>query len=128
MRTLRLIMPVFVVCLSAGLLLNCSSAPPEKAENEQSAANAGEPIRLRISNRGYEPKLIEVKKGKPVKLAVFREDKENCGGEIVFPKLNIEKTLPVGEIVPVEFTPSESGEINFTCGMDMLRGKVIVSD
>jgi plastocyanin domain-containing protein len=127
MRKLRRTLPFFAFLLSAGLLLNCSSAP-EKAENGQSAAITAEPIKLTISKRGYEPKSIEVKRGQPVKLAIFREDEENCGEEIVFPKLNIKKTLPVGEIVPVEFTPSESGEINFTCGMDMLRGKVVVSD
>ena len=68
------------------------------------------------------------KKGQPVKLEFFREDEENCGEELVFPKLNIKKNLPVGETVSVEFTSQESGEIGFTCGMDMLRGKVVVSD
>jgi len=36
--------------------------------------------------------------------------------------------LAVGETVVVEFTPTEAGEIAFACGMDMLRGKVIVTE
>jgi plastocyanin domain-containing protein len=28
--------------------------------------------------------------------------------------------------VVVEFTPSKTGEFKFACGMDMLRGKIIV--
>ncbi|HSK70934.1 MAG TPA: cupredoxin domain-containing protein [Pyrinomonadaceae bacterium] len=134
MKRLRKMLMIISFCLSAGLLLACSSAPTEKAESDQSAdktvkaPESGEPVKITVSKRGYEPKSIEVKKGKPVKLAFFREDEENCGEELVFPKLNIKKDLPVGETVLVEFTPQEEGELGFTCGMDMLRGKVIVSD
>lgn len=134
MTKLRKMLTVIAFCLSAVFLLSCSSAPMEKAEDNQSdgltvkAPDSGEPVKVTVSKRGYEPKSIEVKKGQPVKLAFFREDEENCGEEIVFPKLNIKKNLPVGETVLVEFTPQEEGELGFTCGMDMLRGKVIVSD
>jgi plastocyanin domain-containing protein len=134
MKKLRKILMFSTFCLSAGLFLACSSAPSEKVENNQSAdqmvkaPESVEPVKVTVSKRGYEPKSIEVKKGKPVKLAFFREDEENCGEELVFPKLNIKKDLPVGETVLVEFTPHEEGELGFTCGMDMLRGKVIVSD
>ncbi|MEQ1646291.1 MAG: cupredoxin domain-containing protein, partial [Pyrinomonadaceae bacterium] len=65
-------------------------------------------------------------KGQPFKLAFYRADSENCGGEVVFAKQKIRKKLPVGETVLVEFTPTEAGEIAFACGMDMLRGKLIV--
>ncbi len=137
MNKLRIFLTVFAFCLSAELLLACNSVPPENVKNNESAdqtveaptvGNLNETIKVTVSKRGYEPKSIAVEKGKPVKLAFFREDEENCGGELVFSKLNIKRNLPVGETVTVEFTPQENGEIGFTCGMDMLRGKVIVSD
>ena len=28
--------------------------------------------------------------------------------------------------MPVEFTPDQAGEYEFTCGMGMLRGKLVV--
>ena len=34
--------------------------------------------------------------------------------------------LPEGELVPVDFTPERTGEYEFTCGIEMLRGKVLV--
>ena len=34
--------------------------------------------------------------------------------------------LPEGKQVPVEFTPEQPGEYEFTCGMGMLRGKLVV--
>jgi len=102
------------------------------AENGQSktANNTAIPAdatKIVVSGSGYEPAEIKVEKGKPVKLAFYRADADNCGGEVVFSKLNITKKLPVGEIVLVEFTPTESGELGFACGMDMFKGKVIVN-
>jgi plastocyanin domain-containing protein len=85
-----------------------------------------QPLKITVSKNGFEPKSLGVKKGQAVRLAFIRTDEENCGDEIVFPKQNIRKKLPLNETVPVEFTPAESGEVGFTCGMDMLRGKILV--
>jgi plastocyanin domain-containing protein len=90
------------------------------------AENPSEPVNVTVSKNGFEPKTIGVKKGRPVKISFVRTDEENCGNEVVFPKQNIKKTLPLGEAVAVELTAEETGEIGFTCGMDMLRGKIIV--
>ena len=84
-------------------------------------------IKITISSKGYEPSSFNVKKDQPVTLAFNRLDANNCGGEVVFPKLNIRKVLPVGETVLVEFTPTEAGELAFSCGMGMLKGKVVVN-
>ena len=102
------------------------------AENGQSktANNTAIPAdatKIVVSGSGYEPAEIKVEKGKPVKLAFYRADADNCGGEVVFSKLNITKKLPVGETVLVEFTPTESGEISFACGMNMMKGKIVVN-
>ena len=107
-------------------LTDKSALVDESNESAESAESLNRTIRITVSKNGYEPKSISVKKGKPVKLAFLRTDEENCGDELVFPKLNIKKKLPIGETVMVEFTPQESGELGFTCGMDMLRGKVLV--
>lgn len=85
-------------------------------------------IKVTLSGDGYEPSSIPVKKGQPVKLAFYRADADNCGGEVVFSKQNIKKKLPVGETVLVELTPQETGDIAFTCGMSMYKGKLVVSE
>lgn len=85
-------------------------------------------VKVTVSGDGYEPSQISVKKGQPVKLAFYRADADNCGGEVVFSKQNIKKKLPVGETVLVELTPTEGGEITFACGMDMMRGKLVVTE
>lgn len=83
-------------------------------------------VKVTVSKNGFEPSEIEIEKGKPIKLAFIRTDAENCGGEVVFSKLQITQKLPVGETVLVEFTPTDAGEIAFACGMGMMKGKVLV--
>jgi len=40
--------------------------------------------------------------------------------------LNIRRDLPLNTLVTIDFTPDTAGEISFACGMDMLRGTVVV--
>ena len=50
-----------------------------------------------------------------------------CGREVVLPSQNIKKTLT--EDQPTEIAlhlPQEKGEVTFTCGMNMLRGAIVV--
>jgi plastocyanin domain-containing protein len=75
---------------------------------------------------GYDPDVIVVKKGIPVRLDFYRDETADCSDTIVFGDFKIRKPLPAFKTTPVEFTPEEEGEYVFTCGMGMLRGKLIV--
>lgn len=81
---------------------------------------------INVSKNGFEPAEISVEKGRPTKIAFTRIDEQNCGSEVVFPKLNVTRKLPVGETVSIEINPADTGEIAFTCGMGMMRGKILV--
>lgn len=83
-------------------------------------------ILVNVTGPGFEPARIEVKKGKKVQLAFFRADGRNCADKVVFPDLKIERDLPVGKTVVVEFVPKKVGEVAFACGMNMLKGSVVV--
>jgi len=75
---------------------------------------------------GYDPDVIVVKKGIPVRLDFYRDETADCSDTIVFGDFNIRTPLPAFKTTPVEFTPEKEGEYVFTCGMGMLRGKLIV--
>lgn len=75
---------------------------------------------------GYSPDVILVKKGIPVRLNFYRDETADCSDTIVFGDFQIRKALPAFQTTPVEFTPQEEGEYTFTCGMGMLKGKLIV--
>jgi len=112
--------------ITVPFVVNVKEADKNMSENK--TMDSGDAIKVTVSGKGYEPASINVKKGQPVKLAFTRTDANNCGGEVVFAKQNITRKLPVGETVTVEFTPTEAGEIGFACGMNMMRGKVVVSE
>lgn len=76
---------------------------------------------------GYSPDRIEVEQGKPVRLLFRREESTACTEQVIFADFGVTKMLPQGQEVPVEFTPTQSGEFTFHCGMNMVRGKLIVN-
>ena len=83
-------------------------------------------ITVTIDGGKYTPAAISVVKGKPVAIT-FKAGKEiGCGSTVVFRSLKITKEVPAGKSVVVKFTPTEAGTIDFTCGMGMYDGSVIV--
>jgi plastocyanin domain-containing protein len=77
---------------------------------------------------GYSPDTVVVKQGVPVRLNFRREEASSCSEQVVFGDFGIARDLPAYKTTPVEFTPDKSGEFMFTCGMNMLRGKLIVQN
>jgi plastocyanin domain-containing protein len=70
--------------------------------------------------------VIVVKKGHPVRLDFYRDETASCSDKVIFGDFGIARDLPAFKTTPVEFTPEQSGEFTFTCGMNMIRGKLIV--
>lgn len=75
---------------------------------------------------GYSPDVIVVKENLPVRLNFYRDETSSCSEQVVFGDFGIVRDLPAYKTTPVEFTPDRSGEFTFACGMNMLRGKLIV--
>lgn len=75
---------------------------------------------------GYSPATVKVKRGAPVRLVFDRQETSGCSEEVVLGDFGIRKFLPPHQRTAVEFTPAEPGSYEFTCGMSMLRGKVVV--
>lgn len=74
----------------------------------------------------YSPDTIVVRAGRPVRLNFRREESAACSEMVVFADFGKSAKLPEGETVPIEFLPGEPGTFEFTCGMAMLRGRVVV--
>ncbi|HWO00999.1 MAG TPA: cupredoxin domain-containing protein [Blastocatellia bacterium] len=75
---------------------------------------------------GYSPDVIVVKQGLPVRLNFYRDETSACSEQIVFGDFRIARNLPPFQTTAIEFTPEKTGQFTFTCGMNMLRGKLIV--
>ncbi|MBC7765828.1 MAG: sulfite exporter TauE/SafE family protein [Hyphomonadaceae bacterium] len=85
-------------------------------------------VTSKVTSGGYEP--IVVQKGIPVQWTIHAEksDLNGCNRAITIPKYGIKKNLVAGDTV-VSFTPTEDGNIGFTCWMGMISSNIaVVSD
>ena len=86
-------------------------------------------VHVKVSDQGYTPKRIAGRPGEQLKLVFHYEPSAGaCGREVVLPAgaqpqratLSPEKPVTVALALP------QKGELTFTCGMNMLRGTVVV--
>ena len=85
--------------------------------------------RLKVSVKGgYTPDVIVVKRGSPVELDFYRDETNSCTEQVVFGDFGISRMLPAFKTTRIEFTPERAGAFTFNCGMNMVRGKLIVED
>jgi membrane fusion protein, heavy metal efflux system len=104
------------------------STPSSAAQpaSNQPADGKVQGAKVLVTETGYEPAKLTVRAGEVARITFVRTTDKTCGTEVVFPSLSIRRALPLNEPVIVEFTPKSSGEIGFVCGMNMLRGTVVV--
>lgn len=89
------------------------------------AATSGRQEVTIVVRGGYDPATVRVKAGAPVRLVFDRQETSGCSEEIVFPDFGVRKYLPAHEQTVLDITPPQAGTYEFTCGMSMLRGKLI---
>ena len=82
-------------------------------------------VRITVKG-GYSPDTVVVKQGRPVRLDFFRDETSSCSEQVILGDFGIARDLPAYQTTAVEFTPDKSGEFTWTCGMNMLRGRLIV--
>ncbi|MFH0818806.1 MAG: sulfite exporter TauE/SafE family protein [Patescibacteria group bacterium] len=78
-----------------------------------------------LTYQGYQPNVLHVKVSQPVHWVINVKQMSGCTNEIIMPEYNIDKKLELGENI-IEFTPTKTGEIKFSCWMKMVWGKFIV--
>ena len=87
-------------------------------------ADGGDEVRILVDG-GYTPDTVTVAAGEPVRLVFHRHDGSPCSEEVVFPDQGVRATLARHEDVEVQLPPSEPGDYEFHCGMNMLKGRLV---
>ena len=103
-------------------------ATPMRQEHANSNKNTGSKeldIHILVKG-GYHPDTVRVPRGRPVRMIFERREDSRCSDEIVFPALKIAKKLPAFRATVVEIPAQKPGTYRFQCGMDMLRGALVV--
>lgn len=75
---------------------------------------------------GYAPAEVKLRRGIPARLVFDRQETSGCSEEVVIPDFGIRKFLPAFQKTTVELRPETAGSFEFTCGMSMLRGRLVV--
>lgn len=75
---------------------------------------------------GYSPDTISIPKGKTTRINFLRRDENSCLEEVILSDFKIKKFLPLNKKVRISITPDKPGVYNFSCGMQMFHGKIIV--
>jgi Cu+-exporting ATPase len=78
-----------------------------------------------LVKQGFEPDVIPVEVGRPVRLTFYRDETAECSAELIFETLDIRRSLPAFEQTVVEFIPTQPGDYPFRCGVTMMRGRVV---
>jgi len=82
--------------------------------------------RIQITENGYQPGSVKLRRGVPSRITFLRTTDATCAKEIVIADYGIRRSLPLNQPVVVSFTPRKTGDVGFACGMNMMRGKIIV--
>ena len=112
--------------LSGGLLgLGCRKAA---APIQPGTPAAPRYVDVTVSNQGFTPARIAGKPGESLTLVFsYQKSAGECGREVVVPTQNVHVTLTEDKPVEVALTlPPGKSELGFTCGMNMLRGAVVI--
>jgi plastocyanin domain-containing protein len=83
-------------------------------------------LELKVTEKGFEPDSVKVKKGEPLKLRVTRVTDQTCATQIIVPDFEVNTELPLDKPVDIEFTPTKAGTLNYGCAMGMMIAGTIV--
>ena len=89
------------------------------------STGGGQEIAITVHG-GYEPSTVRARAGAPLRLVFDRQEKSGCSEEVVFGDFGVRRFLPAFEKTTVELGATKPGTYEFTCGMGMLRGKLIL--
>lgn len=110
---------LFIVLFGSGTIVAIGQTAKARKPASQTA-------RVNITQMGYEPATLRLKRGVPARITFVRMTDDTCATEVAFPSHGISRNLPLNQAVTISLNKMQAGEFNFTCGMGMHRGKLIV--
>jgi plastocyanin domain-containing protein len=123
MKNIKIIFAIFAFIFTISAV---DASAQRSVKTNKRTAQKVQNIRINVTQNGYRPESFRLKKGVPARITFIRTTDDDCGSEVVIPAYGIKRQLPLNKPVTVRFTPRKAGTFNFVCGMDMLRGKIIV--
>lgn len=105
---------------------NDTPAPHAPTLPAEGTIGADGRLTVLVDGEGYHPATIHATPGRAVTLVFRRTTDDTCGQQVLFPAQNIRRDLPLNQPVEVALTTPATGSVNFTCGMRMYQGNVVL--
>jgi Cu+-exporting ATPase len=99
----------------------------KRAATEARVAGGHQDVTIVVQG-GYSPNIVRARKGVPLRLRFDRREGSDCTSRVIFPDFKVSKSLPAFATTTLELTPEEAGEFEFSCHMNMVHGKLIVTE
>ena len=79
-----------------------------------------------VDDKGFTPSSLILPKDKPSSLVFTRTTDATCAREVVFPEINVTKSLPLNTPVTIDLPAGAPRTLTFQCGMAMFKSKVVI--
>lgn len=108
--------------------INMAAPAATQAALQAAVENGVQVVKIDITGAAFEPSQIRLQKGVPARLIFTRHTDQTCATDVMIPELGIEATpLPMHEAVEIAVLPQKDGTFTFACGMNMVKGTLVVT-
>ena len=102
-----------LMLVALALLTGCGASGPSE-------------IQVAVTDNGFEPENVTVKKGQAAVLVITRKSNATCATEAIFTETGKKYDLPLNTPVRIDLTGASPGTLHYACGMDMEHGTVTI--
>ena len=122
-KNILITIAILVVIAIIILIATESTSKQVETSTDQSVVmeNGFQIIHMTESAAGDSPNSFTIKKGVPVRWEIESTPDRTCANALIVPSYKIREFLKPGSNV-LEFTPTETGQIPFSCSMRMFTG------
>jgi uncharacterized protein len=83
-------------------------------------------LTINVLPTSYSPNYFVAEAGKPIRLWMESNGNYGCTRSFTIPSLGINTVLPETGRVPIDIPAQAAGTLNFTCGMGMYSGSIVI--
>ena len=99
------------------------------AANTGCGAAQSKEIHVTVTENGFEPHEVTIKNPASTVLVMTRKTERTCATEAIFRETGRKYHLPINEAVRIDLSGVQPGAtLHYACGMDMLKGTVVIAE